>query len=281
MRLFLMLLTAGQLFADSFQKPQVIATVEAREVDESSGCAVSRQYPGVIWTINDGDRRLVGLNREGKLLGVTTIPGAQLYDWEDIAIGRRNKLYVGDIGDNLRRRTGIRIYRFDEPKPGASKTKPAEAIDFKYPDGPHDAEALIVHPTTDDVYIVTKARPGDGRTKVFRAKAPLKAKRQYILERVAELDLPGLSPISLLVGQITGGTVSPDGLRVAICDYFTAWEAQIEKGAPFDSIWKAKWEQFDIGNRKQGESVCYRADGQAVIATSEGSPMPLIEVKRK
>ncbi len=37
----------------------------------------------------------------------------------------------------------------------------------------------------------------------------------------------------------------------------------------------------DIGARQQGESVCYRPDGMALLATSEELPCPLIEVKRR
>ena len=37
---------------------------------------------------------------------------------------------------------------------------------------------------------------------------------------------------------------------------------------------------FDLGKRKQGESITYRLDGKALLATSEGKQSPLIMVLR-
>ena len=44
--------------------------------------------------------------------------------------------------------------KFTKNRPGS--TEPAEAIRLRYPDGKHDAETLLVHPRTGNIYIVTK-----------------------------------------------------------------------------------------------------------------------------
>jgi hypothetical protein len=49
----------------------------------------------------------------------------------------------------------------------------------------------------------------------------------------------------------------------------------------FNDIWKQKMTGFDLGKRKQGESIAYRLDGRALLATSEGARPPLIEVVRR
>jgi hypothetical protein len=46
-------------------------------------------------------------------------------------------------------------------------------------------------------------------------------------------------------------------------------------------VWTTEWREIDLGGRKQGEAICYRHDGRALIATSEGAEFPLIEVVRK
>ena len=51
-------------------------------------------------------------------------------------------------------------------------------------------------------------------------------------------------------------------------------------GKDFDEIWKQKMTGFDLGKRKQGESITYRLDGDALLATSEGKQSPLIQVER-
>jgi hypothetical protein len=37
----------------------------------------------------------------------------------------------------------------------------------------------------------------------------------------------------------------------------------------------------ELGERKQGEAICYTADGKAIIATSEKKNSPVIKVERK
>jgi hypothetical protein len=257
---------------------------------ESSGIAASRAHPGVFWSHNDsgGGPYLYAFDRGGKPFGQWRVAGARSNDWEDIAIGPGPEagatyLYIGDIGDNNRNRRDVTVYRVAEPDPrgGAAQTVPAEMFRLEYPDGPHDAECLMVHPRTGDVYIVTKARGADSATSVYKAAAPLRTGKRIALRRLGELTLPSASPITMLVGRVNGGDISPDGTRAVVCDYFGAWEAVLPAGAGnFDAIWKADWKPLQLGARAQGEAVCYRHDGRAVLATSEGESFPLIEVER-
>ena len=107
-------------------------------------------------------------------------------------------LYIGDIGDNRGRRDEMVVYRVAEPdtnKPASTKRKtspsvPSEAIRLRYPDGSHDAETLLVHPATGNIYIVTKipfSNPG-----IYEAKAPLTSGRIITLTRVGTLEVPSL-----------------------------------------------------------------------------------------
>lgn len=264
--------------AAQYGGPKTLAEIDVKGLKESSGVVASRKHPGVFWTHNDGEGGpyLFAIDREGKRRGRVRIAGAAMYDWEDIAAGPGG-LYIGDIGDNARKRKQIIVYRVAEPHPDADVSKRAETIRLTYPDGPHDAEALLVHPKSGDIYIVTKARGKDARTLVFKAPAGGGEVR-----RVAEIDFPNASLMSLIIGRVTGGDISPDGRTVALCDYFRGWEASLPRGArTFDTIWAAEWRPVDIGSRKQGEAIAFRHDGQALIATSEGKPFPLIEVERK
>jgi hypothetical protein len=277
-----LLIAAPVLFAQ-YSTPKVIARVEVPGLKESSGVAASLNHPGVFWSHNDsGDRaRLYAFDRSGQSLGRFSVQGATARDWEAISMGPDSHLYIGDIGDNRSSRKFVTVYRVREPDPGSKKqiTAPAQAFRFTYPDRPHDAEALMVHPRTGDLYIVSKARGEDSKTLVFKASAPLKSGK---LRLIAELDLPNTSVFTLLLGRVTGGDISPDGTRAVVCDYFKAWEAELPRGAKtFDAIWKAEWKEVAVGQRAQGEGICYRHDGKALLTTSEGSPFPLIEVVRE
>lgn len=260
-------------------------------IKESSGLVASRSTPGFFWTHNDsGDGPFIyAFDSSGAAKGVWRVSGASAFDWEDMSAGPglfsgQNYLYIGDIGDNSERRSEIVVYRVVEPKisasnSGSSKTKPAvtesaEAIHLKYPDGKHDAETLMVHPVTGSIFIVTKipfANPG-----IYQASPPFSSDGPTTLQRLGELDVP-----SLLGGIITGGDISPDGRRVAFCDYMQAYEIVLSAGAPFESIWKQPLQPITLGQRKQGEAIAYRLDGKALLATSEGLRAPLIQVTRQ
>ena len=269
--------------------PVTIATLKDKSVSESSGLVASRSTPGAYWTHNDsGDGPFIyAFDTHGDSLGVFRVTGAQARDWEDISIGpgpERDKsyLYIGDIGDNDQQRSEVVVYRVAEPvlnnqrstrsQPGV--TQPAEAIRLQYPDGKHDAEALLVHPTSGNIYIVIKvvlANPA-----VYEAAAPLTPGKLITMRRIGEVRVP-----SVFGGVITGGSVSPDGRRVALCDYFQGYELLLPaKSANFNDIWKQRMIGFDLGKRKQGESIAYRLDGKALLATSEGKQPALFQVER-
>jgi len=266
--------------------PVTLATLSERAVRESSGVVASRRNPGLFWTHNDsGDGPFVyAFDREGRARGTWRVSGAQARDWEDIAAGPgpsegQSYLYAGDIGDNGRERDLIVVYRFPEPQAGADdapaaaarETQPAEAIGVKYPDGAHNAEALLVHPRTGDLYVVTKAADS---AAVYKLAAPFDAGEVQTLARVAVLKGP-----DFFGALVTGGDISPDGTHVALCDYAQGYELTLPAGARgFDDIWAQKPVAIPLGLRLQGEAVCYRLDGAALLATSEKTPTPLIEV---
>src|SRR6185312_3004064 len=234
--------------AESYGAPVQLGRLQDPDVKESSGIVASRANPGLFWTHNDsGDGPFIyAFDRQGKSRGVWRVTGASARDWEDIAIGpgpvgNHSYLYVGDIGDNNSRRATVEIYRFVEPTiaatdPPSSKRKPqataaAEVIHLRYPDGSHDSETLLVHPSSGDIYLITKEFLG--KAGVYKAKGLVGSEQTITLTHVGDLSIP-----SLLGGFVTGGDISPDGRRVAICDYTRGYELVIGVGRPFDEIWK-------------------------------------------
>lgn len=276
-----------------YAPPAHLADLEDRAITESSGIVASRRNPDIFWTHNDsGDApTLYAFDRKGKSKGRWRVTNAQAVDWEDIAAGPGEQpgtsdLYIGDIGDNGKKREYVTVYRVPEPvissdddSSSANKqltTEPAEAIRLRYPDCRHNAETLMVHPKTGDLYIITKDFTSS--TGVYKLKAPFSTASVNTLTRVAEISVP-----NLIGGLITGGDISPDGMRVVLCDYLSGYEIALPGNAKgdFDRIWKEPMAEVELGPRKQGEAVCYSQGGNSILATSEKRPTPLIEVKRK
>lgn len=273
--------------SDAYGPPAKLADLEDRAIEESSGLIASRTSPGCYWTHNDANNEalIYAFDSNGRRRGVWRVSGATLEDWEDISAGPgpkadTNYLYIGDIGDKSVSRSQITIYRIPEPvipnsDPGSTQqTAPAEAFRLTYPDGKHNAEALMVHPKTGRIYIVTKVELG--KPGIYAVDAPV-AGGTATLTRLGEIDASGLSS-----GLITGGAISPDGLRAALCNYEQGYEFILtDATASFDSIWKQPFRTVDLGDRKHGESISYRLDGMALLVTSERLPVPLIEIVRR
>lgn len=265
--------------ADTYARPVLVGRIEDRSITESSGLVASRRAPGVLWTHNDsGDvPALYCLTLVGRSCGTWTLDGADAVDWEDIAIGpgpgEGPYLYVGDIGDNDRDRKSVTVYRAPEPAvgDGTGGVLAAAALELGYPDRPHDAETLLIHPDTGDLYVVTKEL--SSRSDVFKASAPLRNGQTLVSV--------GNIRISDLLSDRTGGDISPDGRRVVLVTYSAAYELELPEGASFDEIWGQSPTKIDVGAREQGEAITYSADGTALFTTSEGLRAPLYRIGSK
>ena len=265
---------------------RTLSSVKAAALNEISGCAVSRQTPGgarVVWLHNDsGDSaRMFAVDAAtGRVRTTYSVTGAAAQDWEDVAIAGGN-LYIGDIGDNAAARDSVVIYRVPEPMLSAKatasavSTAAAVALRLRYPDGSHNAEALLVHPTTGDVYVVTKTV--DGRSAVYALrKAAALPPGDYALEKVADLTLDRESLI--FPNQITAGDISPTGDRIVLRTYQYLYVYRPSSGGAFDTAWTVAPKQVESPLLLQAEAVCFTPDGRFVLTTQEGLPAPIVQI---
>ena len=274
-----------------YDRPKVLGNILDPDITESSGLTTSKCQPGVFWTHNDsGDDAFVyGITNTGAKLGTWKVPGAQNIDWEEIAeykdAAGKCFIYLGEIGDNRSKMKEHIIYRVREPavspenvtssKKSPLQTEPPELLRFSYPDGPRNAETLMVNPKSGDIYVVTKRQSGPAG--VYRLKPEFFGGQTVPAEKIANISVP-----SIPNGLITGGDISPDGKRMILCDYVSGYEYVLPSGSEqFDDIWKQEPEIVDLGDRSVGEAVCYSPDGNSVYATSEGKAAPMIEVVSK
>ena len=257
---------------------QQVGTFSSPEITECSGLVASQSNPGILWVHNDsGDSaRLFAVGENGALRGVYTLGGAVAVDWEDLAWGPCSDhgwadcLYVGDIGDNARTRAGIQIYRVPEPlvpvegPPVNEVLTGVERFDCEYPDGPHDAETLLVDPAEGIPYVVTKDLAGS--TAAYRFPSPPEAGVGEILEQVAIL-----SGRSLL----TAGDVSPDGARIVLRGYAGAFEYPLPPGGTFADMFLETPCAKTLAPEAQGEALAIGPSGLGIFTASEGAGAPI------
>ncbi len=272
-------------YSDKFEKPKVLGIITSKDIEESSGLVASRCNEDIFWTHNDSGNKnfIYAINKKAELVGTWQVLGAKNTDWEDIATLRNKNgecfLYIGDIGNNSRKRNELTVYKVREPKVlnkerQLRSTEKAVAINFTYPQLRRDAETLLIHPETEDLYILTKRF--SGAAGIYKL-SNYKTSQTNTLEEIGKISLPALPN-----GLLTGGDISFDGSRIILCDYYNAYEIVLPKNAKnFDEIWKDEPSIIELGTREQGEAICYATDGEAIYATSEKENSPLIEVKRK
>jgi hypothetical protein len=286
-----------------WSKCTTLVNLQDKRIDESSGICSSRGVDGVYYTHNDsGDTaRFFKFNRKGEILGVFNVTNAlAAVDWEDIAsatLDGKPYIFCGDIGDNAGVRKQIYVYRVPEPDPHPPTPSPlsrgeksaqtnggprgemgegeqvrADRIyTLTYPDEPHNAETLMVNPSTGDIYIVTKAakRP----SMVFKLAHP-GASGSYTLEKIGEFQVGGAIRESKLV---TAGDISPDSKHVVIRTYFEGWE--FDASAKFDDWFRQTPRRIQTNFELQGEGICYSRDGKSILTTSEGVPCQVSEAR--
>lgn len=253
----------------TYDEPKTWTKIEDARVNESSGIAASQVEDDVYYTHNDsGDGpRFFKFDASGKVLGEYTLEGAKAIDWEDMAsavVDGKPYLYFGDIGDNGKIRVSIEVYRVLEPLRPSGKILDVEKFSFQYPDGPENAEALMVRPGVGDLYIVTKT--SERAAKVFKAPRPQPGSHS-LLQEIGTISIDSKFPEARL---ITGGDISPDGKRIVLRTYFSAYEFDVPDR--FDQWVVARPRYVKLAFEPQGEGICFSRNGRNLLTTTEGSP---------
>jgi hypothetical protein len=269
-----------------------VGTIEPAQISGASGIAASRKN-AVLWVHNDhGPANVYALTVGGKLLGTYTLGGVNITDWEDIAIGpgpepNVDYLYAGDIGDNRGNRKSIVVYRVAEPKvvaPNDTNQKPAnvtltgvEKIELVYPDGPRDAETLMIDPLTKDLYIVTK----EGRGRVYRVAYPQSAYACAAADKSVTEKTTLKYVAKLSWGMATGGDISPDGQMIIVRGYFGASLWMRPKEGPLWGAFAGPECSVPIIVESQGEAIGFDANGTGYYTTSENRRQPIYYFEKK
>lgn len=296
---------------------EVLFHFQDARISESSGLSSSSRRSQLFYTHNDsGDTaRFFAVDRFGCTLATFNLVtaegmGVPAIDWEDMASGPDetgvSSLYLGDIGDNVEdlvMRSQIDVYRVREPLVNESSIRtagqcpagveksaePVERFSFRYVDGAHDAEALLIHPVTGQLFIVTKTF--SGQSGVYAAPVPLRADTVNMLRPIAAVvftftGTPG-GPASVgAFAQLaaTAGDISPDGTRLVVRTYTDAYEWAIPPGdgdeVSDDEVALAMGPAAQpirtaLPSTVQGEAITYTPDSRSLLISSEGVHAPV------
>jgi hypothetical protein len=251
--LVLGVLGTGSASADPVRR----CTVEDPRLLELSGLAVAPS--GDVWAMADSGRQ-VRLQRVD--LGTCDIVETRTadidpLDAEDLALGPDGTFWVADTGDNNRRRDTVALIAV--PARGEPRLHR-----LTYPDGAHDAEAVLVGADGVPV-IVTKEVLGSAG--VYRPAGPLAEPGPTPLTRVGTVVLPRSDSSGGPIGDlgsytVTGGATSADGSVVALRTYTDAWLYRMPQGsadvvAALDGVPT----RVALPDEPQGEALAFLPDG--------------------
>ena len=150
--------------------------------------------------------------------------------------------------------------------PPATVLNNVAALTLAYPDGPHDAEALLVDPVSGELFVVTKEFSGNAQ--VFRAPANLANGSTTVLVQVATVSLGFL-------GAVTAADVSPTGDVVVLRTYFSAVLFGRPAGSPLADAFSQPSCNGAVASEAQGEAIGFTRDGRGYMTSSEGVNPPL------
>ena len=221
------------------------------DIVESSGLV---RTDGLVVTTNDsGDSgRVFAVDpRTGETVGVTSWTPEPV-DVEALAPAGPGHVWVGDLGDNQRVRRSVEVLRVPVGR-GPVDADP-EAYELVYPDGAHDAEALVRHPLTGRLFVISK---GVFAGTVYAAPARLRTDRPNRLVKVGEA--PGI---------VTDATFLPGGGGVVMRTYSHAHLSAFPSWQPVSS--------WTLPPQDQGEGVT--VSGRDLLVSTEGVRSPVLAV---
>ncbi|MFI8948168.1 WD40 repeat domain-containing protein [Streptomyces sp. NPDC053750] len=260
-------LLASALLVGAFAVPASAAdgdgssgfTIKDPRITESSGLAASRLHPGIYWTHNDQDNGpyLYAVDgATGETVARVALSGVGTpRDVEAISVGPGNRIFVGDIGDNLGG-TWPHVWIYELPEPQELKDQTVKATQYvvTYADGARDAESMVVHPKTGRVYLIDKNEDGG---HLYEGPAKLSASGTNVFRPAAPVEL-----------WATDAAFSPDGEQLAVRGYLGGIWYDWNGG----KIQRTGRISVPLG---QGESATYTTDGEKLLLGMEGESSPV------
>ncbi|WP_369141097.1 hypothetical protein [Modestobacter versicolor] len=217
--------------------------------------------------MNDGGARAEVFVLDGACaVGDVRAADVDPYDPEDLALGADGTIWLADTGDNNHTRETVALI-------GLRADGSSTLTRLTYPDGPHDAEALLMAPDGTP-YVVTKEVLG--ASSVYRPDAPLADGATVPMSRVVELGFtltgtPG-GPVGR-AGQllVTGGAVSGDGQRIALRTYTDAYVWPLT-GSDVAGALAGAPVRVALPESPQGEAIAFASNHRDLLVASEGLP---------
>lgn len=269
---------------------EVVGALEHSKIREASGLARSRRQSGLLWIINDnGAREIVhAIDGRGHRLGEFQLKKSRNRDWEDLASFRLDEtpyLMIADIGDNEARRNKRTLYFVEEPSPEKKAVaKTSWNVDFRYPNGPRDAESAAVDVDKQRVLILSKR---DVPPRLF--EVPLydetgETVTATLLGAINSLPRPTRQEIEFAPKlkvwhwQPVGMDISADNLAAVILTSAAVYYFERQPEQSWLDALNTKPVRISLGNFQNAEAISFGDKPREVFVTGENKNSRLLRI---
>ena len=239
-----LIISALLLWSCDTGKLTVVADIP-KDLKEVSAAEITPKS-NLIWVIEDAGNKnhIYGLDDSGHIKKDLKVLNSENEDWEDLTSDEEGNLYIGDFGNNSKKRNSFTIYKIANPE-NATTEVPSERIDFDLPKDvkTEDFEAFFVY--NNSFYIFSK-----GTKKCILIKVP-NVTGSHTAELVTEFNLDGKNT------KVTSADISNDGKTVVLLNHDKVWKLSNFKS---DNFFDGTMKALEFGHNSQKEGVCFKND---------------------
>ena len=234
-------------------------------IEEISGITASKIFTDHLWVHEDSGTpsRIYLLKKDGVIQKPFVLKNLYNRDWEEMTLSG-NELYLAETGDNYLVFPSYVIYRFPEPSMAIDTITAIDSIQFTYPDGSHDTEAMLVDEATKDIYLITKR---DIPSKVYKLSYP------YTPVMVASF------VSALPYSSVTGAAVSADGNEILVRTYTDVYYYKRSAGQSIPQALAGAAAKLAHHPEPQGEAICFARNGSGYFTISEQAFATNVELR--
>ena len=250
-----------KLFALSFMlvccttsKLEVIADLP-HNLNEVSAIETTTQSE-LLWVIEDSGNKnnLYGLDGLGNIIKNIDLKPYGNVDWEDLTSDKEGNIYIGDFGNNSKKRKEFTILKVKAPHKIENNPE-IESIQFRLPKDmkSQDFEAFFL---SDGLFYIFSKAYG----KCYLITVPNSpGKHTATLKKEFKLDSKR--------NRITSADISDDGQTVVLLNHDKVWKLTDYID---DNFFDGERKQLKFHHLSQKEGVCFKSKNQLLITDERG-----------
>lgn len=239
----------------SFGQLTIIADIDNSLKEVSAAEFDSKR--NLIWVIEDAgnSNNLIGINLEGDIIHSIDVENCKNKDWEDLTQDLEGNIYIGDFGNNNKKRDSYKILKIKEEDLDKESSK-AEIIEFKLPKKEKAADFESFFLMGKHFYLFSK---DDKKVRVFKTpNVPGKHRAKLIEDYQLEGDDT----------KITSAAIDKSGKTIVLLNHDKLWKLS---GFKDDNFFSGTIEAMPFYHYSQKEGIGFMNKDRVIITDERNS----------